>query len=259
MIAKLKEEASAEAEHKQWCDDELKENKLTREKEGTQSEKLSASIEKLSGEIDTQSKEIKALAAEQADLTKAMTKATDIRLAEKEQNAATVKDAAAGADAVKQALTVLKKFYSSQAFLQQAPEMEKYQGQQGSSKGIVGMLEVIESDLLRLKAETSADEKMAAEEYDKFMKEADKNKTEKHGKETKLRLDRDKAQNSKSLQAKDLKSTSDKLANANKYYDTLKPTCIEVHVNFEERSARRKEEIKALKDAYSILDNKSDD
>jgi len=259
MIAKLKEEASAEAEHKQWCDDELKENKLTREKEGTQSDKLTASIEKLSGEIDTQSKEIKTLSAEQADLTKAMKKATDIRLAEKEQNAATVKDAAAGADAVKQALTVLKKFYSSQAFLQQAPDMEKYQGQQGSSKGIVGMLEVIESDFLRLKAETSADEKMAAEEYDKFMKEADKNKTEKHGKETKLRLDRDKAQNSKSLQAKDLKSTSDKLANANKYYDTLKPTCIEVHVNFEERSARRKEEIKALKDAYSILDNKSDD
>merc|ERR1719316_1096445 len=86
MIAKLKEEASAEAEHKQWCDDELKENKLTREKEGTQSDKLTASIEKLSGEIDTQSKEIKALAAEQADLTKAMKKATDIRLAEKEQN-----------------------------------------------------------------------------------------------------------------------------------------------------------------------------
>ena len=43
----------------------------------------------------------------------------------------------------------------------------------------VGMLEVIESDFLRLKAETGADEAQAAKEYDAFMKEATTNKGEK--------------------------------------------------------------------------------
>merc|ERR1719440_69463 len=122
--------------------------------------------------------------------------------------------------------------------------MDNFEGQQGSGGGVMGMLEVIESDFLRLKAETSADEKTAQREYDEFMKEATENKEKKHEKETKLRLDKDKA----------LESTSKKLDAANKYFDTLKPTCINTDVNFEERSAARKEEIKALKEAYSILD-----
>merc|ERR1719453_101304 len=134
MIAKLKAEASAEAEHKQWCDEQLKANKLTRDKQTTQKEKLDASIAKLNGSIDTMSKQIAKLVAEQAALTTAQKKASDIRAAEKASNAKTTKDAVAGAAATKQALTVLKKFYSAQAFVQQVPEMEKFGGQQGSSK-----------------------------------------------------------------------------------------------------------------------------
>merc|ERR1719160_10230 len=221
--------------------------------------KLEASLEKLAGQIDTMAKEIATLLAEQSALTKAQQKATAIREEEKATNADTVRDAVAGAEATKQALTVLKKFYSAQAFVQQAPEMEKYSGQQGSSKGVIGMLEVIESDFLRLKAETAADESQAAKEYDKFMGEATKNKKEKHDKETKLKLDKDKAENEASKQSKDLELTEEKLGKANKYHDTLKPTCVEIHVDFEERAARRKEEIKALKDAYGILDSKGSD
>lgn len=259
LIAKLKEEASAEAEHKKWCDDQLKTNKLKRNKQGTQADKLDASLEKLAGEIDTMGKEIASLSAEQSALTKAQSKATEIRMEEKTSNAKTVKDAVAGAAAVKQALTVLKKFYSAQALLQQAPDMEKFGGQQGAGKGVMGMLEVIESDFLRLKAETGADEAQAAKEYDAFMKEATTNKGEKKTKETKLRLDKDKAENQVTIQNKDLKLTNTKLAKANKYFETLKPTCMEIHVSFEERAARRKEEINALKEAYGILDNKSDE
>jgi rubrerythrin len=136
LVAKLKEEAAAEAEHKQWCDDQLKANKLARNKQGTQSEKLSASIEKLSGEIDTMGKEIATLLSEQSALSKAQSKATDIRNEEKSRNADTVRDATAGAEATKQAYGVLKKFYSSQAFVQaaQAPDMESFKGSTGASK-----------------------------------------------------------------------------------------------------------------------------
>merc|ERR1712008_393874 len=45
LLAKLKEEAAAEADHKKWCDGELKANKLKREKQTTAVDTLSAKVE----------------------------------------------------------------------------------------------------------------------------------------------------------------------------------------------------------------------
>ena len=45
-------------------------------------------------------------------------------------------------------------------------------GQGSASGGVVGMLEVIASDFQRLKAETTAEEMTAANEYDTFMSES---------------------------------------------------------------------------------------
>jgi len=237
----------------------LKANKLTRKKHGTKSDQLEASVEKLAGEIDTMSKKIGTLADEQAGLTEAQTKATGIREAEKKSNTQTVADAIAGGKALTAALKVLKDFYSSQSFIQQAPDMEKFGGQQGASTGVVGLLEVIQSDFLRLETETKATEKQAQRVYDDFMGEAKTNKDAKHKEEVKLKLDKDKALNDKSRQGKDLKLTNKKLAKADKYFATLKPTCLEIHVSFEERAAQRKQEISSLKDAYGMLDQKSED
>jgi len=259
LIAKLKEEAGAEAEHKTFCDAELKANKLTRQTQGTKSDKLEASLEMLAGDIDTMAKKITTLLDEQAALGKAQKKATDIRGEEKASNAQTVNDAIAGASALKAALKVLKDFYSSQSFIQQAPDMEKFGGQQGASKGVVGLLEVIQSDFLRLETETKATEAQAKRVYDGFMTDANTNKGTKHKEQVKLALDKDKAVEQRSIQSKDLKLTNSKLASANKYLATLKPTCLEIHVSFEERAARRKEEVKALQEAYGILDQKSSD
>ena len=45
LVAKLKEEAAAEAEHKKWCDEQLHDNKIKREKKTAKVNKLTASIE----------------------------------------------------------------------------------------------------------------------------------------------------------------------------------------------------------------------
>merc|ERR1719183_1879432 len=107
LVTKLKEEAAAEAEHKAWCDEQLHDNKLT------------AEIEALTEDIAAMGKKIKTLAKEQADLTVAMNEATTLRMSEKDKNANTMKDAAAGEEATKAALVVLKEFYASQASLLQ--------------------------------------------------------------------------------------------------------------------------------------------
>merc|ERR1719198_2777669 len=163
LVAKLKEEAAAEAEHKAWCDEQLHDNKIKREKKTSKVEKLTATIEGLTEDIDTMGKKIATLAKEQADLTKAMSEATAQRNKEKATNADTMADAKAGEEATKAALVVLKEFYASQgSFLQQAPEMAAYKGMSSAKGGVVGMLEVISSDFARLYADTKASETAAA-------------------------------------------------------------------------------------------------
>jgi len=259
LIAKLKEEAAAEAEHKAWCDEQLHDNKIKREKKTAKVNKLTAGVEGLTEDIDTMGKKIATLSKEQADLTKAMSEATAQRSAEKAKNTETMNDAAAGEAAVNQALVVLREFYSSQSsFLQhrQVPEMAAYKGMQSSKGGVVGMLEVIASDFARLNADTKASENAAAAEYDTFMSDSKALNKEKHDLEFKTSLAKDQAEYEKGGMVKDLKSTQKELDKALEYQQELKPVCLEVHVSYEERVARRKEEIEALKEAYKILDSK---
>jgi len=257
LVAKLKEEAAAEAEHKAWCDEQLKVNKEKRNAKTSESNKLMAEIEALSATIEKQGEEISMHVKNQQDLTKAMFEATELRQKEKEENAAIVADATAGVAAVQKALVVLKEFYSQHAsLLQQVPEMAAYKGMQSAKGGVVGMMEVIETDFARLKAETEASESAAASAYDTFMADSTADKDEHHKAEVKLRLDKDENEFQKSQTIKDLEATNAELAKANEYYSYLKPSCVEVHVSFEERVAGRKAELAALREAYDILDQK---
>jgi len=242
---------------------------VKRNKKTAQANKLMAEIESMAATIADMGASIEKLAKEQADLTAAMAEATALRSKEKEENEAAIADAAAGAEAVKKALVILKEFYSSQgmpeaALLQakgkrQVPEMAAYRGMQDGKGGVLGMLEVIESDFTRLKTETQANENAAASEYARFMKEGQATKQQKHDAEFKLKLDKDQEEFEKSRTEKDLAATQEELKQANLYYEELKPSCVQVHVSFEERVQARKEEIEALKEAYKILHAKSAD
>merc|ERR1740138_1255818 len=259
LLAKLKEQAAAEADHKAWCDEQLKENKLKREARQLAVEKLTAEIAKMTGEIADMAAAIEVLIQEQADLTKAMAEATEIRSKEKADNLDTIADAKAGSAAVANALSILQEFYSSQSsFLQrskQVPEMAEYKGMSGG--GVIGMLEVIQTDFMRLEADTKAAETQAAKEYDEFMTESETTKKRKHAEEVQMKLDKDQAEFDKSELQKDLAAEQADLDAANKYYAELKPQCLQVHVSWEERVARREEELAALNEAYSILSQKS--
>merc|ERR1719310_515998 len=259
LLQKLKEEAAAEAEHKAWCDEELKKNKLKRDKLTIEQKTLLAEIEVLASSIETMAAKIKTLIEEQAELTKAMADATEQREKEKAANQATIADCAAAIPAVKKAITILSEFYASQeALLQQkgaqVPEMAAYKGQGASSGGVVGMLEVILSDFTRTEADTTAEEKQAQAEYEKFMADAEADKKAKHKEEFELKLAKDDAEFKKSQKEKELAVVEKELAQAVKYFGVLKPTCLEVQVSYEQRVKERQAEIDALNEAYGLLD-----
>merc|ERR1711957_442988 len=174
LIVRLMEEANEESEHKGWCDTELSTNEQTR-KEKTQSvELLHAEIDQLEASITKLTEDITELTKGVADLDSAMAEATTLRNDEKAKNTETIADSQETQTAIAQALTVLKEFYAKAGeatALVQQPEIfdEPYKGMQSENGGVVGMLEVIESDFARLEADTKSSEVTAQKEYDSFM------------------------------------------------------------------------------------------
>jgi len=258
LITRLQEEAAEEAEHKGWCDTELSTNEQTRKEKTEAVEQLHAEIDELEASIAKMTIEITDLTHAIADLDKAVKEATEIRQTEKAKNTETIADSKEAQDAVAQAMAVLKEFYAKAGeatALVQQPEVfdSPYQGNQAGAGGVVGMLEVIQSDFARLEAETTASEESAQKEYDQFMADAE---ADKHQKERDIeRIVKNKQDHSQSLEEKkkDLEGTQDELEAAIAYYGKLKPDCIDSGISYEDRVARRKEEIASLQEALSIL------
>merc|ERR1719183_1611721 len=191
-----------------------------------------------------------------------MLKATKFREAENTKNSQTIEDSKEAQTAVASALTVLRKFYAkareATALLQQqpvAPEIfdSPYKGMNAENGGVVGMLEVIQSDFARLEAETKAAEATAQEEYDTFMTDS---KVDHAAKSKDIEHKTAKKQNEEqalTTKKSDLEGTQKELDAALAYFDKLKPSCIDAGVSFEDRVARRKEEIESLQEALKIL------
>merc|ERR1712176_50649 len=234
-------------EHKGWCDTELSTNEQTRKEKTQAVEVLHAEIDQLEASIAKLTEDIGELTTAVADLNAAMAKATTLRSDEKEKNEQTIADSSEAQTAVAQALTVLKEFYAkageATALLQQ-PEIfdSPYKGMQSENGGVVGMLEVIESDFARLEADTKAAEASAQKEYDEFMTDSATDKSKKS-----TDVDHKSAKKQDETEAlttaqEDLQGTQEELDAALAYFDKLKPSCVDAGISYEERVARRKEE-----------------
>merc|ERR1719440_1897481 len=112
LIAKLQEEAAAEADKKAWCDGELKENKLTREAKSAEVESITATVDMLKATISKLSTSITEHSDKLVALDAAMKEATEVRTKEKAENEETIADATAALEAVTLATKVLKEYYA---------------------------------------------------------------------------------------------------------------------------------------------------
>jgi len=244
MITKLLEEANEEASHKGWCDVELGTNEQTRKEKTESVEMLHAEIDELSASTAMLTEQITELTQAVAALDAAVAKATSIREEEKAKNTETISDAGAAQTAVAKALTVLKEFYAK------AGDAAASGGESG---GVVAMLEVIQSDFARLEAETKAAENAGQKEYDEFMNDSEVDKAQKSSDiDHKTKMHQDQS-GSMAEKKSDLEGTQKELTAAIAYYDKLKPSCVDSGVSYEDKVARREEEIQSLKEALQIL------
>merc|ERR1719473_1818385 len=260
MVVKLMEEANEEAEHKGWCDTELSTNEQTRKQKTQAVEVLHAEIDQLEASVAKLTQEITDLSAAVAELDTAVAEATKIREDEKAKNTVTIKDAQDAETATAQALSVLREFYAkagdATSFVQKKqPEVfdTAYTGMQAENGGVTGMLEVIQSDFARLESETGAAEAQSQKEYDEFMQDSAVDKAAK-SKDIEHKSGKKTNQEQTLVEKKDdLFSTQKELDAAMTYYEKLKPSCVDAGISYEDRVARRKEEIESLQEALRIL------
>jgi len=258
LIVRLMEEANEEAEHKGWCDTELSTNEQTRAEKTSAVETLHAEIDELSASISKGSMEITDLTQQISELDRAVAEATEMRTSEKATNEETIADSQDAQTAVAQAVSVLKEFYEkageATSFVQQ-PEIfdGPYQGMQSENGGVVGMIEVIQSDFARLETDTKASEAESQRQFDQFTSESAVNRAQMSKDVEHKTTKKTNEESALTTKKADLEGTQKELDAALAYYDKLKPSCVDAGVSYDDRVGRRKEEIESLQEALRIL------
>jgi len=201
----------------------------------------SAQSAKLKEEVATLQNELAALAKEQAEMDKVR----------QEENAAYTKnkpEMEKGLEGITLALKVLRDYYA-----QSDGEEADHKTAEGSASGIIGLLEVAESDFTKGIAEMTAQEESAAAAYEKETKEneivrATKQQDVKYKTKESASLDKAVAE----LTA-DSGSVQEELDAVLEYGKELDKECVAKAETYDERVARRNAELAGLKEALQIL------
>jgi hypothetical protein len=269
LIERLLQEAANESNQKGWCDKATADATQKRtyaaeaiDTANSQMAELEALRDKLAEEIDVLAKEI-------AGLIGMRDEAEAERAEEKAENKATVMEAEEGLGAVNMVIDILNKFYKTVAKetvfslaqrgpYEDAPEQsfkigDAYKGAQSTATGIIGMFEVMKADFERTIAETEYAEEQAEQDHLKFMTETGKSLVSK--KMAKSEKEQYKANAIEKLNkaTEDLDTQTEILITSINELLELKPVCIDTGMSYDERVARRDEEIAALNKALCIL------
>lgn len=130
---------------------------------------------------------------------------------------------------------------------------ETYQGNQDAGGGVLAMMEVIMSDFKSVEADTEAAEATGSKSYDDFMATSKRSVLVKDKESEMLTADKVDTQSQFVTDTKDMKSNQDQLLAAERYYDKLKPSCVDSGVSYDERVTAREAEIQSLQEALEML------
>lgn len=275
LIERLLQEATDEANQKGFCDKAQSEAKQKRTYAAESIAELNGQMAELEAVHDKLTEELATLETEIAEIESKQDENTKMRTEEKTENEATVLEAKAGLEAVNQAIDILDKFYKTaakekvdlgliQGPLDDAPdagfgEGEAYTGAGGESGGILGMLDVIKGDFERTISATEKAEATAETEYQAFVTESSKSLAEKKMAEEQKSKQKDDAAEEYESADEDIAAQTSLLRTGIKELIELKPVCEVKPMSFEERTARRNDEIESLKKGLCVLQQQGPD
>merc|ERR1719493_532578 len=249
MIETLEKQAEADATEKAYCDKELAETNAKKDAKTTEIKKLSTKIDSMTSRAAQLKAEVAELEKSLSALAKAQAEMDKIRLEEKEEYTKAKTAMEAGIKGVQLALKVLRDYY--------AKDKAHSADEEGGGAGIIGLLEVVESDFSKGLIEMTSTGEAAQAAYDQETKE---NEIEKTTKEQDVKY---KTEEATGLGKAVAEATSDKagvqeeLDAVLEYLKGIEDRCIAKPETYEERVARREAELAGLKEALSILENET--
>jgi hypothetical protein len=288
LVSRLEAEAEAEASQKAWCDEEMAAATSMRDTAQTTIETLGALKTEKGALIDSLSEDILTLSQQISDLQKALKEETELREQDSAANNVTMEDAVAGKGAVENAIVFLSDFYggseAAPKLLQvgqepvegyerftaenagadgktvddMAPDAAfdgEYGGKTDAAKGIMGLLEVIVSDFENTISKTETLESEAQASYETFKTDTETDITDKGDLKTTKEGEKTDAELAITQAESDLRAEMEVLQNALDELEKLKPVCVDSGMSWEERKARREQEVASLKEALEILQN----
>jgi len=267
MIYKLKKEFRT---NKGYCDELLRSEERKDELTDLVGD-LKAKIDKLLSASAKAKSDVKDLQVELADLSNMQREMDEAREAENTAFLQAKTDLQQGLAGCRTALRVLRDYYSADdeqddAALLQNKATSEDAGQQpepdaphskssGAGSGIIGLLEVVESDLAKNLAELESNEDASKAEYDKVTQENKVTKTQRD-KDVEYRTGKFKALDKAGAELLSDKSLAEEeLAAVRQYYQKVKNLCTPKEDDFAVRKKKRLAKIAALEQALAILLN----
>lgn len=260
MIERLQKEAGEEATHKAYCDKEMGDTKQKIAELKYDIEKYTSKIDKAKSESARLKDEVATLQRELAKIAKSQSEATALRREESAAYRTGKADLTQGLEGVRMALKVLRDYYANDAgaaLVQQPADPGTHSAAGGAGGSIIGMLEVVESDMGKSLANENMNEEAAAVAYEKLSME---NRVEKATKEQDVKY---KIKASAELDKKvtevssDRESASTELDAVLQYTKNIRGMCELKPETYADRKGRRESEISGLREALKILEGEA--
>jgi len=248
MIETLEKESEEDATEKAYCDKELAESRAKKEAKTTEIKKLSTKIDQMTSRTAQLKAEVAALEKGLSALAKAQAEMDKIRLEEKEAYTKAKAEMDEGIKGVQLALKVLRDYFAKE---------KSHAADEGGGSGIIGLLEVVESDFSKGLIEMTSTEEAAQAEYDQETKD---NEIERVTKEQDVKY---KSEESTGLDKSVAEATSDRsgvqeeLDAVLEYLKGIEDRCIAKAEPYAERARRREAELQGLREALTILENET--
>jgi len=248
MIGKLEQEAAEAADLKGWCDKEIAEATAKKDDATATVEKLTTKFDSATARSKKLKEEVATLQKELADLARTQSEMDALRAAEKGDFEKNQPEMEMGLKGIKLALKILNDYYAKAA---------AHSSSDGAGGGIIGMLEVIESDFTKGLTEIEAVEQQAASAYEAQTKENAIAKTTKDQDvkyKTKEAAGLDKAAGNLNSDREGVQSELDATL---EYLAGLAKKCTYKVESYADRKARRESEIAGLKEALEVLESET--
>jgi len=278
MTFRLQAEQKDEDDHKNWCDLELQKNQDITDDKTSKIDLTKIEIEELDAELKITIKAIVENNDKLADIEAYMAQETDLRAENKAEIELTIKDAQAGAEAVAQAITVLRDFYKESGMIAKEPwefiQISKSSGvtlpdspatwdssytgvadPKSGSDGVLSILDGVATKFATMESDAKLQDTTDQKNYDKDMAakkveiaDVTSNTAMKDAKKQSLQEKLDAA----TAKLKHLTSENDAVL---QYLKDLKPACAPGEGSYEDRKQARLDEIAALRKAQTILED----